>query len=257
MSDLSRKAWALPVKFTDAGKRDSNRYSLRRFDFILAGAGHLLILAVGLIAFSSRAEVPAGDGDAMMVTMVSAASASGAVPAEAVGHSEIEEAVAVIPEEIEEIQEEVIIEEVLPEEIQENPENPDEIEPQEIPEEIPEEIPSENLQEEIPAADETFASVSGGGSAGAGAPGPGTYESRVFNAVRRGYRTSVAPERSYRIILTVNTDGSTTTEIIRKSGTSAFDRAVENALVMAQIPPMPPGRNSPAVINIEFLGPEQ
>ena len=113
-----------------------------------------------------------------------------------------------------------------------------------------------NPTEETAVVEEGFASVTGEGSAGAGAPGPGTYESRVFNAVRREYRTSVEPERSYRIILTVDPDGTTTIEVVRKSGTSAFDRAVENALTMAQIPPMPPGRSNPAVINIEFIGPE-
>ncbi len=208
------------MRFTDTDERDSGRYSTRRLDYILAGAGHLLILAVGLVSFSSSAQTPTGGDDAIMVTMVTAASAEEVSPVEETFPAEIQEEIeTVIPEEIEEIQEEV----------------------------IPEEI--EEIQEE-------FASVSGEGSAGAGAPGPGTYESRVFNAVRREYRTSVEPERSYRIILTVNPDGTESIEVIRKSGTSAFDRAVETALAMAQIPPMPPGRSSSAVINIEFVGPE-
>ena len=216
------------MKFTDTEKQDSSRYSPRRLDYVLAGAGHLLILVIGLITFSSSAQTLAGGDEAIMVTMISAASAEEVSPAEITD-------TAAIPEEI-------------PEEISE-----------EIPEEIPEEI-SEEIPEEIPleasAVEEGFASVTGEGSAGQGAPGPGTYESRVFNAVRREYRTSVEPERSYRIILTVDPDGTTTIEVIRKSGTSAFDRAVENALSMAQIPPMPPGRSSPAVINIEFIGAE-
>ncbi len=243
------------MKFTDTDERGSRRYSPRRLDYILAGAGHLLILAVGLLTFSSSAQTPAGGDDAIMVRMVTTASAEEVSPVEITGPSEIQEEPthnlipAEVPDEIE------IIEELVVEEHPENPveENPEEIDHQEIPEEIPE----ENPPDETPDVDEGFVSVSGEGSAGAGAPGPGTYESRVFNAVRREYRTSVEPERSYRIILTVDPDGNTSIEVIRKSGTSAFDRAVENALAMAQIPPMPPGRSSPAVINIEFIGPEQ
>lgn len=234
------------MRFTDTEERNSSRYSPRRIDYILAGAGHLLILAVGLITFSSSAEAPAGGDEAMMVTMVTAAYASEVSPAEITGPAGIQEEPITVSVPAEEPIEEEIIEEPDVEEHPENPveENPEEIEHQEIPEENP---PEEQI----------FASVSGEGSAGTGAPGPGTFESRVFNAVRRGYRTSVEPERSYRIILTVNPDGTTSIEVIRKSGTSAFDRAVENALAMAQIPPMPPGRNSPAVINIEFIGLEQ
>ena len=127
-------------------------------------------------------------------------------------------------------------------------------------EEVVEVQPEHENHEESEAQDSMeaseFVSVSGEGEAGSGAPGPGTYESRVFNAVRRGYRTSVEPDRSYRVILTVNPDGTSEIEVVRKSGTSAFDRAVESALSRAQIPPMPPGRNAPAIINIEFLGPE-
>ena len=237
------------MKFTDTKKQDSSRYSLRRLDYILAGAGHLLILVIGLITFSSGAQTLAGGDDAIMVTMVSAASAEEVSPAEITGPVEIpeEEIEVLVPAEIPAPEE--IIEEA---EVEEHPENPVE----ENPEEIPEEIPEVNPAEETNTVEEGFASVTGEGSTGSGAPGPGTYESRVFNAVRREYRTSVEPERSYRIILTVDPDGTTTIEVIRKSGTSAFDRAVENALSMAQIPPMPPGRSSPAVINIEFIGAE-
>lgn len=239
------------MRFTDTEERNSSRYSPRRIDYILAGAGHLLILAVGLITFSSSAEAPAGGDEAMMVTMVTAAYASEVSPAEITGPSEIQEEPITVSVPAEEPIEEEIIEEPDVEEHPENPveENPEEIEHQEIPE--------ENPTEEIPVDEQIFASVSGGGSAGTGAPGPGTFESRAFNAVRRGYRTSVEPERSYRIILTVYPDGTTSIEVVRKSGTSAFDRAVENALAMAQIPPMPPGRNNPAVINIEFIGLER
>ncbi len=233
------------MKFTDSEGHNSSNYSVRRLDYILAGAGHLLILVVGLITFSGIAEAPAGGNEAMMVTMVTAASASEVSPTEITGPPEIQEEATQVSVPAEEHVEEEIIEEP---DVVEHPENPVE--------ENPEETPQEDPPEEIPA-EQSFASVSGAGSAGTGAPGPGTFESRVFNAVRRGYRTSVEPERSYRIILTVNPDGTTGIEVIRKSGTSAFDRAVENALAMAQIPPMPPGRNDPAVINIEFVGPEQ
>jgi len=242
------------VKFTDTDKRGSSRYSIRRLDYILAGAGHLLILVIGLITFSGSAQMPAGGDDAIMVRMVTAASAEEISPVEVTSPAEIQEEPThnLIP--VEEPDEVEIIEELIMEEHPENPieENPEEIDQQVIPEEIHEENPTE----ETPAVEEGFASVTGEGSAGVGAPGPGTYESRVFNAVRREYRTSVEPERSYRIILTVDPDGITHIEVIRKSGTSAFDRAVENALAMAQIPPMPPGRSNPAVINIEFIGPE-
>lgn len=239
------------MKFTDSEERNSKSYSIRRIDYVLAGAGHLLILVIGLITFSSSAEAPAGGDEAMMVTMVTTASASEVSSAEITGPVGIQEEAIQVSIPAEEPIEEEIIEEPDVVEHTENPveENPEEIEHREIPE--------ENPPEEIPVAEQNFASVSGGGSAGASAPGPGTFESRVFNAVRRGYRTSVEPERSYRIILTVNPDGTTGIEVIRKSGTSAFDRAVENALAIAQIPPMPPGRNDPAVINIEFVGPEQ
>jgi outer membrane biosynthesis protein TonB len=88
------------------------------------------------------------------------------------------------------------------------------------------------------------------------APGPGTYESRVFNAVRRHFRTSISPSESYRIELVVKPNGSVEVTTIRKSGTDAFDRAVEHALTMANIPPPPPGRTAPAVLRIEFLGPD-
>ncbi|MCD4702001.1 MAG: TonB C-terminal domain-containing protein [Candidatus Aegiribacteria sp.] len=246
MSDLSRKARVTAVKFTDVRKGDLSSYSPRRFDYILAGAGHLLILSIGLIAFSSSAEAPSGGDEAIMVKMVTVASVSEISPAEVTDPSEIQEEPTQISVSAEEPVEEEIIENPN---VEEHPENPIE--------ENPEEILLENPPEEISADRDDFASLSGEGLAGAAAPGPGTFESRVFNAVRRVYRTSVEPERSYRIILTVNPDGTTSIEVIRRSGTSAFDRAVENALTTAQIPPMPPGRRSPAVINIEFFGPEQ
>jgi len=246
--------------FTDHEELKGRDYSPRRRDYIAAGAGHILLLLIGAFTFSGGASPLTGGEDAIMVRMVTT------------GTTEVYREDATVQEEMQqnpqETQEESVIPEEVPEEIQEVPgevqeEVPEDV--QEVPEDVQEEI-TEDVQEvpedvqEVPEdlqeENDGFAAVSSMGDAGAGAPGPGTYESRVFNAVRRGYRTSVTPLQSYRIILTVLPDGSTQVEVVRKSGTSAFDRAVENAIAMAQIPPMPPGRAAPAVINIEFLGPE-
>jgi outer membrane biosynthesis protein TonB len=130
------------------------------------------------------------------------------------------------------------------------------VEPQENPQENPAETTQpEDVQPDNPQSQ--YVSVGASGEAGAGAPGPATYEGRVFSAIRRNFRTSVQPPQSYRIEFTVNTDGSTDLETIRTSGDAAFDRAVEHALAVAQIPPFPPGRTSPAVLRIEFLGTDQ
>ena len=227
------------MKFTDSRTFERKSYLLSRRDVIFVIAGHVLILVVGLITSSSSIIVPPDGGDAIMVNMVTLTSNEmTSSPPDIVHPAENPVEVAI----------EVSVPEVTEEQI------PDPVE--EVPEEQPlDEVHEESeVQESVEASE--FVSVSGEGAAGSGAPGPGTYESRVFNAVRRGYRTSVEPERSYRVILIVNPDGTSEIEVVRKSGTSAFDRAVENALSRAQIPPMPPGRNIPAIINIEFLGPE-
>lgn len=234
------------MKFTDSRPAEGSRYFIRKRDIILAGAGHLLVLVIGMITFSGSTLAPSGGGDAILVRMVTLASPDMTSSSSEIPHP-VENPVEVEvettgPEIIEEPQEEQI---------------PDPVEEIEIPEEQPQhELPEETHPEDARDEAGDFTSLSGEGAAGAGAPGPGTYESRVFNAVRREYRTSVEPERSYRVILTVNIDGSTEIEVVRKSGISAFDRAVENALSRAQIPPIPPGRNTSAVISIEFLGPE-
>jgi len=118
----------------------------------------------------------------------------------------------------------------------------------------------ENPVQETPVVEEnpvqSFMSVDSEGEAGSGAPGPATYESRVFNAIRRNFRTSVQPGQSFRIRFVVNTDGSVEWEALRSSGEPAFDRAVEHALTMASVPPIPPSRTEPVVLNIEFFGPE-
>jgi len=75
-----------------------------------------------------------------------------------------------------------------------------------------------------------------------------------FSAIRRNFRTSVQPQQSFRIELTVSPDGTVSVDTLRQSGVDAFDRAVEHALAVASIPPFPQGRTSPAVLRIEFLG---
>ena len=237
------------MRFTDSRPLDKNRYFIRRRDILYVGAGHVLVLMVGLITSSSSIMAPPGSGDAIVVNMVTVASNEMTSSSPEAGHPVENPVEAAIEESVTEVLEEQIVE---PQEIEDQ--IPDHVE------EVIEEQPLHEDQMESQGQDSVeaseFVSVSGEGTTGSGAPGPGTYESRVFNAIRRGYRTSVEPERSYRVIFTVHPDGSSEIEVVRKSGTSAFDRAVESALSRAQIPPMPPGRSVPAIINIEFLGPE-
>ncbi len=237
------------MKFTDSRPLDKNSYFIRRRDIFYVGAGHVLVLMVALITSSSSVMAPPGGGEAIMVNMVTVASNEMTSPSPETGYPFENPVEAAIEESVPEVLEEQIIE---PQEIEDQ--IPDHVE--EVIEEQPlhEDQMESQVQDSVEASE--FVSVSGAGTAGSGAPGPGTYESRVFNAIRRGYRTSVEPERSYRVILTVNPDGTSEIEVVRKSGTSAFDRAVESALLRAQIPPMPPGRSVPAIINIEFIGPE-
>lgn len=227
------------MKFTDSRPLDKNKYFIRRRDILYVGVGHVLVLMVGLITSSSSIMAPPGSGDAIMVNMITVTSNEMISSSPEAGHPVENPVEVAIEESVTEVLEDQIpdhVEEV----IEEQPLHEDQMESQ--------------GQDSVEASE--FVSVSGEGTTGSGAPGPGTYESRVFNAIRRGYRTSVGPERSYRVIFTVHPDGSSEIEVVRKSGTSAFDRAVESALSRAQIPPMPPGRSVPAIINIEFLGPE-
>ena len=228
------------MRFTDSRTSERKSYVLRRRDVIFVIAGHVLILVVGLITSSSSVMVLPGGGDAIMVNMVTLTSNEMTSSPPNIEHPAENPVEVAIEVSVPEVTEEQIID------LQET-EN-------QIPDPVEEPVEESHPQDPVEASE--FVSVSGEGTAGSGEPGPGTYESRVFNAIRRGYRTSVEPERSYRVILTVNPDGTSEIEVVRKSGTSAFDRAVENALSRAQIPPMPPGRNVPAIINIEFLGPE-
>jgi outer membrane biosynthesis protein TonB len=245
--------------FTDHAVTGGTGHPFARKDCLLSAGGHLLLLILGLITFSgSTVVMPMGDGS-VAVSMISLD--SGAQSSLSPDVRPPEELPAEVPlEQPEDHPPEDVVEqpEEMPEEAVEQPlevvETPDEI-PAEI-QETPEEHPAENPPRDEQPSTSTYASLTGSGTAGAGMPGPGTYESRVFNAVRRGFRTSVEPEESYRIILTVHPDGTRSVEIVRTSGILAFDRAVENALSLAQIPPMPPGRDNPVVLNIEFLGPE-
>jgi len=245
------------AEFTDHGPVRGGEKKVVRRDYLFSAGGHVLLVILGLISFSGGAAVmPMGDG-AISVTMVNLGPEAPVM----VQSEVVPEEVPVQPEEVPEVvPEEVPVQpEEVPEEVpEEAPVQPEEV-PEEAPEETPvqpEEVPEENPPVEAQPATSTYASLTGSGTAGAGVPGPGTYESRVFSAIRRGFRTSVEPDRSYRIVFTVNRDGSTSVEVVRSSGTSAFDRAVENALALAQIPPMPPGRTTPVNLNIEFFGPE-
>lgn len=250
------------MRFSDSPNVRRRDYSPRKTDFLLVGAGHLLVLLLGFVTFSGKANVPTGGENAVMVRMVNVQPHS-AVTQEDMHEDEVQEEIE-NPAEVEadQVQETVVVEEAEEtEDIHETDETDDsqQTEDEEVieqPQETPEQEDQQEVQQEEPSSSDEYSAVGSQGTAGAGAPGPGTYESRVFNAVRRGYRTSVQPENSYRVVLTVNIDGSTDIEVIRKSGTPAFDRAVENALNNARVPPMPPERNSPAVIRIEFVGPE-
>jgi outer membrane biosynthesis protein TonB len=198
---------------------------------VVSAAGHAAVILVAVLLSGSTTQRPVpGGGDAITVEMVTLQT-----PAERSQQPEE------IPEEAPEEQPEEVPEEA-PEE------QPEEV-PEEAPEEQPEEVPEQQPQHE-------YSGVGSSGEATGQVPGPATYESRVFGAIRRHFRTSIRPERSYRIVFTVEPDGTTRWEAVRTSGTPAFDRAVEHALSMANVPPPPPGRTDPTEVRIEFLGPD-
>jgi len=192
----------------------------------------LLVFALVLTGDGTVTMMYSG-GNAVTVEMVTLVSPEALVEEAVVVENPVvvEETVEVIEETP--IQENPVIEETS---VQENP------------------VIEENPVQENPV--QSFMSVDSEGEAGSGAPGPATYESRVFNAIRRNFRTSVQPGQSYRMRFVVNTDGSVEWVALRSSGEPAFDRAVEHALTMASVPPIPPGRTEPVVLNIEFFGPE-
>jgi TonB family protein len=206
----------------------------------ISAAGHLAVLLLAvLLAGSTGARPVPGGGDAVTVEMVTLREPR-PEPAEQEEHNAPEEAA-----------------EQPVEEVAEQPVEVDE--PGELMEEPPEETeePSEEVEEPAEQVPEpSYSGVGASGEAAGEVPGPATYESRVFGAIRRHFRTSIRPEQSYRIVFTVNPDGTTGWEVVRSSGTAAFDRAVEHALAMANVPPPPPGRTRPTIVRIEFLGPD-
>jgi TonB family protein len=208
----------------------------------------VLVILAGMILNSGPAPVIMGGGSMVSVEMVVLDSESNpgnpqTLPAE-VETTQIEESVE-MPELIQEMIEAT---EVEPVEIDPTETQPSEIEPAEV------EPVEETQQASEPAGQ--FVTVGSSGEAGAGAPGPASYEGRVFAAIRRNFVTSTDPPNTYRIHFTVNIDGTYRYEVVRQSGNPAFDRAVEHALETASIPPMPPGRTTPVRLSIEFLGPE-
>ncbi|MEA3265323.1 MAG: TonB C-terminal domain-containing protein [Candidatus Fermentibacteria bacterium] len=215
----------------------------KKSDIYLSAGIHtgilLLLVLVGLFARSTET-IPMGGGEFVSVEMIILD--TGDRPAEI-----IEE---VIPDPVEEVQEEIEVVEVI-----EDPLESEVVEVEEVEEIVPEQV--EEVQEETaPAQNTDFMGVGSEGEAGSGAPGPASYEGRVFSAIRRNFRTSVNPSHSYQISFTVNLDGSHSYEVVRASGDSGFDRAVTHALNSASIPPIPPGRTSPVNLQIEFFGPD-
>ena len=216
--------------------------SVNRRDFLLSAGIHggiLLMLIVAGVIFSEKNTIPAGGGEFISVEMIILDESQSSAEAVEVTNpvEEIEEVTNPIEEveEVEELVETTEIEETNPvEEVVET---------------------QEDVQEEVPATEE-FIGVGSQGEAGSGAPGPASYEGRVFSAIRRNFRTSVTPAQSFRIEFTVNLDGSTSYSTIRNSGDSSFDRAVTHAINSANIPPVPPGRSEAVQLSIEFFGPD-
>lgn len=208
----------------------------------LSAAGHVaLILLAALVSGSSRQRPVPGGGDAITVEMVTLQSTEPAA-------AQQEEEMAEQPQPAEEPEEQI-------EEQVEEPEEQETEQSEEPEEQIEEPAEEQPAEEPDRQPEEVFSGVGASGQATGQVPGPATYESRVFGAIRRHFRTSITPSQSYRIVFTVNPDGSVAWEVIRTSGTAAFDRAVEHALAMANVPPPPPGRTTPTEIRIEFLGP--
>jgi TonB family protein len=227
--------------------------SLNRRDFLLSGILHITLLAIlvaaGIIA-SRKAPAFQGGGDAVSVQMVvlesgdvhsDAADETAADPVETVEENHITEETAMQVEEMVEVIEETPAEEVPVEE------TPVEETPVQHHPPVEQETPVETSGQ--------FIGVGSQGEAGTGAPGPASYEGRVFAAIRRNFRTSTDPAQSYRINFTVNLDGTHSHSVVRTSGDTGFDRAVEHAINSASIPPVPPGRTQPVQLSIEFFGP--
>lgn len=221
---------------------------MSRKSLILSAAGHAgVILVAVLVTASGNPSIPMG-GDAVWVNVVTLDDGPSRIEPDAGSRTEDQA-----------VQAEDAVQDVI--ESQEDAVVPDTSATGAVQPDSSAGNPVEDARQDSPEPGETpqagsqsFSSVSSSGEAGTGAPGPATYEGRVFAAIRRNFRTSVQPGRSYRIELTVAPDGSVRVDTIRTSGTDAFDRAVEHALTSASIPPFPQGRTSPAVLRIEFLG---
>ncbi len=203
----------------------------KSFYFSLAVHSGILLTLIffGVIASKSNT-IPTGGGEFVSVEMI--VLDTGEAPAETIPE-EVIEVIDDSPEEIIEIVETI---------------------PEEVIEDTPEE--TEVVEEVQESQTSDFIGVGSAGEAGTGAPGPASYEGRVFSAIRRDFRTSINPNQSYQISFTVNLDGTHSFETLRASGDSSFDRAVTHALNSANIPPIPPGRTSPVNLNIEFFGPD-
>ncbi|MCD6589092.1 MAG: hypothetical protein J7K88_11140, partial [Candidatus Fermentibacteraceae bacterium] len=152
-----------------------------RRDYYLSAGIHtgvfLVLVLAGLIA-GSRETIPMGGGEFVSVEMVVLDTGENPVDEVPVQEDTVEP--------VEEVQEEIT-------EVQEETEVPEH---------------TEQVQEETaPPVNQEFMGMGSDGEAGSGAPGPASYEGRVFSAIRRNFRTSVDPSQSYRISFTVNTNG--------------------------------------------------
>ncbi len=214
----------------------------------LAGHAGLILLLLVVQGFSGES-MPLGGGDAVWVEVVTLSEPGSTARVETppvddiVPEDAVQETVdTVTPEDLTTVDDPV--ENPVEEPVEDGGQDP-------VQDAVQEPVQQDDASSGPPGG---YVSVDAQGEAGGGAPGPATYEGRVFSAIRRNFRTASEPEQSYRIEVTVRPDGSLDVETLRTSGVDLFDRAVQHALAMAQIPPFPPGRTSPAVLRIEFLG---
>ena len=91
------------LSFNERQPGSKQDHGPRKLDYVLAGAGHLLIILAGSIAFSSAAGTMTGGEDAMMVSMVTVRSEAQGPRGETVVPEEVQEE---IPEDV---QEEVVV----------------------------------------------------------------------------------------------------------------------------------------------------
>ncbi len=246
------------MKFTDK-KLDTETPMFKRSNVILSITGHVIVIVLGLVTFSGSAVQPPIGGDSVInVDMITLAPPQPMQESEQVVESTPEPVEEVAPEVQEPVEPPAAAEEQVEEVIEEPPAEviPEEpqVEPVQEPVEHPEEDPVTPESETQVEPSENYATIEATGSAGGGVPGPGSYESRVFNAIRRGFRTSLKPEQTYLVIVTVSAEGVLSYETVRDSNVAGFDRAVENALAIAGIPPN--NLRRVYTIPIEFKGVE-